>query len=85
MPPIGQLRVPFFKSVDLEVVLADLALDMGLSHQMTSWPHNCFQGIVDLLRVFWWSGSQFGAPQNLAVRREMFAITAKYGALCLYC
>ena len=56
-------------SADVEVVLADLALKLRLSHQMTSWPCNCFQGIVDLLRVFWWSGSRFGAPQNLAVSR----------------
>ena len=46
----------------VEVVLDGLALNMGLSHHMTSWPHYCFQGIVDLLRVFWWLGSRFGAP-----------------------
>ena len=33
-------------------VLAGLDINLGFGHQMISWPHYCYQGIVDLLGVF---------------------------------
>ena len=36
----------------VESVIAGLALNMGFGHQMISWLHFCYQGIVDLLGVF---------------------------------
>ena len=44
-----------------------LAMKCGPSLRLISWPHICLQGINDLLRVFGWVGSRFGAPQNLAL------------------
>ena len=36
----------------VESVIAGLAPNMGFGHQMISWLHFCYQGIVDLLGVF---------------------------------
>ena len=35
-----------------EVVLADLTLKLGSAHHMICCPYFCFQGIVDLVRLF---------------------------------
>ena len=47
----------------MERLLDLLAMKCGPSLRSISWPHICLQGINDLLRVFWWVGYRFGAPQ----------------------
>ena len=44
--------------------------------RLISWPHYCLQGINDLLRVFWWVGSRFGALVSKGLMTGMECSTA---------
>ena len=68
----------------LESFLDLLATKSGPSLRSTSWPYYCLQGIDDLLRVFWWLGSRFGAPQNLATSSSAPARTERPDKLRKY-